>query len=112
MPLSFYPDQSILTIADGHPDALCYFPGPPSDDPNAGGDTPRFRDLASVSLGLATIAARRSTAHGGRASQARGDDDPAPADQIARVAGSLHWNQAGPTRVVGPAFCVSRNPRK
>ena len=33
----------------------------------------RFRDLTTVSRGIATLAARRSTAHGGRASQARGD---------------------------------------
>ena len=72
----------------------------------------RFRDLAAASHGIATLCARRATAHGGRASQARGDDDPAPADsEMTRFAGTSYWNLAGPTaRAVGPVFCVSRTP--
>ena len=68
----------------------------------------RFRDLATVSLGIAALCARTATSHGGRASQARGDDDPDSSDSDSRmIAAFSTCNQAGPTRV-GPAFFVSR----
>ena len=68
----------------------------------------RFRDLATVSLGIAALCARRATSHGGRASQARGDDsDPAAATIMTGDAGILHWNER-PSLSRGAAFCVSR----
>ena len=73
----------------------------------------RLRHQAATALGVITAAARRSTSHGGRASQARGDDsDPADAPSSGRLTAALSTcNQADPA-CTGSAFCVSRRTRK
>lgn len=56
-------------------------------------DTSRIRHQATDALGIAAIAARRATAHGGRASQARGDDEPAPASKMTGHAGIFRMDK-------------------
>lgn len=77
----------------------------------ADADAARLRYPATQALGIATLAARRATSHGGRASQARSDDsDPAAASDMTRSAGVSHWNQAELTSM-SSAFCVAQNHR-
>lgn len=65
--------------------------------------------IYTAANGVAALTARRSTSHGGRASQARSDDDPAPADLSGRLTAAFSTcNQADLVSYAGSAFCVSR----